>query len=386
MNYLIVDLNITLDGHKMGFIKETWLYLSKRTHDTHTYHFLVNETAGIYSANTLHLHTPDSSVQSAFSSLNGSAKYAAQWEYIQKKASELRADRIVLMEFDLYQLAIIRDRRKNIPIDGILFRPFCRQKPMTSAWLNSITFKLKKLQKKVLLHWAVKNTAVRKVFVLNDRLTVQAMNKNLRPVFAYLPDPVFDIACNQLPDIREKFNIPSHHKILLIFGYLDDRKNIPNILRALADLPHPMHSNLSLLIIGKAASNYKPLIEEALQTCPASLHIIHKDEFVDDCEMDALFAQSDLVLRMNVNYFASSGIIGLAARYNKPSLVSDYGIVADLTEKYRLGKLADPLNTGEITRAIQNFLESPEDWKTDGSVYYQDHKTSAFVETLLELT
>ena len=186
-----------------------------------------------------------------------------------------------------------------------------------------------------------------------------------------------------MPEIRNKYAIPYGNKILLIFGYLDDRKNIPNILSALNQLPDSLKHKMSLLIIGKAAKSYKNTIDQAIEETSGGYQVIHKDEFVDDCEMEALFAQCDLVLRMNVNYFASSGIIGLAAKYNKPSLVSDYGIVADLTSHYHLGQLADPMDIEKISLKIRNFMEQAELWKIDGSSYYKDHKTSSFVESLL---
>jgi hypothetical protein len=86
---------------------------------------------------------------------------------------------------------------------------------------------------------------------------------------------------------------------------------------------------------------------------------------------------------MIINFFASSGILGMAAKHNKPSIVSNYGVVADLTQEYKLGKIVDPMNTNSLTILFQDFIENQKAWKIDGQPYYHDHNTDAFVGTLL---
>jgi glycosyltransferase involved in cell wall biosynthesis len=118
------------------------------------------------------------------------------------------------------------------------------------------------------------------------------------------------------------------------------------------------------LIIGKMSPKYSVLLNQLISD--KHLQIVQNDDFVSDAEMDSLFKNSDLILRMNVNFFASSGILGLAARHNKPSIVSDYGVVADLTIEYSLGKLVDPLNIKELSGLFEDFIQHKEQWSIDG--------------------
>ena len=133
------------------------------------------------------------------------------------------------------------------------------------------------------------------------------------------------------------------------------------------------------------ANNYAPILRDSFLENESEVQIIENNEFVSNDEMNALFQSSSLVLRMNINYFASSGIIGMAAKYNKPSLVSNYGVVADLTKAYSLGKEEDPLDITALSNHFIDFIGNPDDWKINGSSYCENHSMSKFVTTLLGL-
>src|SRR5690606_9446975 len=135
--------------------------------------------------------------------------------------------------------------------------------------------------------------------------------------------------------LRKHYNIPENHLVLLQFGYADERKNNENIIAALNQMPH---SAITLLIIGK----FKPSYEAALHRLKTgSFQLITHDESVSDEEMESTFRHSDVILRMNVNSFGSSGVVGIAARYNKPVIVSDTRVMAELVKKYALGETVD---------------------------------------------
>lgn len=387
MNFLIVDLNITLNGHKLGFIQEMVNYLVlHHAESEHQFHFLVNEQVEVAKSNCIHIHLAEYSYSEKFKTLKGLKKYSEQWKYIKLKSVQNDIEKVVLMEFDLYQAAIGQDKATDFDISGIWFRPYFRQTSVGLSFINKILFSFKKLQKKILLKTALRNKQLKRIMILNDQLTVDALNEATESKrFDYLADPVFDYPCYKLENIREKYEIEEDKIIFLIFGYIDDRKNVTNILKAIELLPKNIQKQISLLVIGKTAESYTETLKKAIIHYTSESQLIVRDDFVDNCEMEALFAQTDLVLRMNVNYFASSGIIGLSAKHNKPSIVSDYGILADLTEQYELGRLADPLNPTRISELMKDFVKNRGNWKIDGSAYYKEHNTEAYVEGLLKL-
>lgn len=386
MNYLIVDLNIQLDGHKIGFVQQTLNWLAKnQVNHKGTFHFLVNAELQIPESTNIKVEVIKAHTSANFEAKTALKKYKKQWDFIKLKASQFDAQKIILMEFDIYQVAIGNDTKTGFDVSGIWFRPYFRQVSLSKSIIPIIKFKIAKWRKQAMFRLALRNKNLRQIFILNDRVTVNAINEKHGKRLFYLPDPVFDYYINDVIDIRAKYGIDKSKYIFLIFGHIDDRKNVVNILKSLEGLPKEMQSQIVLMMIGKVGAEYKPTLEEALEKSRCGYQILQNDKFVSDDEMEALFAQSDLVLRMNVNYFASSGIIGMAAKYNKPSLVSNYGIVADLTKEYKLGLEVNPEDTAAITKKFTDFMNSENKWKIDGQAYYQDHGSEAFVKTLLDL-
>ncbi|WP_341227273.1 glycosyltransferase [uncultured Arcticibacterium sp.] len=386
MNYLIVDLNIQLDGHKIGFVQQTlnWLAKNQPEHKG-TFHFLVNAELQIPESANIKVEVIKPHTSANFEAKTALKKYKKQWDFIKLKASQFDAQKIILMEFDIYQVAIGNDSKTGFDVSGIWFRPYFRQVSLSKSIITTTKFKIAKWRKQAMFRLALRNKNLQQIFVLNDRATVNAINEKHGERLFYLPDPVFDYNITESIDIRAKYVIEKSKIIFLIFGHIDNRKNVVNILKSLEALPKEMQSDIVLLMIGKVAPEYKLTLEEALEKSRCAYQILQNDKFVSDDEMEALFAQSDLILRMNVNYFASSGIIGMAAKYNKPSLVSDYGIVADLTKEYKLGFEVNPEDTAAITKKFAEFINSENKWKMDGQAYYKDHGTEAFVKTLLDL-
>lgn len=385
MNYLIVDLNIQLDGHKIGFVQETINWLTKNTNEMeHHFHFLINQPVQTYTSTNITVHNLDSGNKAKINRNEGIKKYNEQWDFIKLKVSELDVQKVILMELDIYQIAIGNDKISGFDISGIWFRPYFRQTNLSSFLLHNMLFNLKKWRKKIMFKHMLRNRNLKQVFVLNDMLTVNHLNEQLGQRLFYLPDPVFEYPEFEEINIREKYGIEDSRFVFLIFGHIDDRKNVANILRALRNLDKRSQDRIALLLVGKVAKHYEQNLIKLLDE-QSDFQLVKNNEFVSDDEMESLFEQSDLVLRMNVNYFASSGIIGMAAKYNKPSLVSDYGIVAELTEEYKLGKTVDPSNYKAISSYLKNFLEDPMSWQINGQEYFQSHDTGAFVKTLLSL-
>lgn len=386
MNYLIVDLNIQLDGHKIGFVQQTlnWLATNQGSHKG-TFHFLVNTELQIPESTNIKVEVIKPHTAANFEAKSALKKYKNQWDFIKLKASQFDAQKIVLMEFDIYQVAIGNDSKTGFDVSGIWFRPYFRQVSLSNSIIPSIKFKIAKWRKQAMFRLALRNKNLQQIFILNDKATVNAINEKHGERLFYLADPVFDYDIKESIDIRKKYSIDKSKLIFLIFGHIDNRKNVVNTLKALEALPKDTQSDIALLLIGKVGTEYKQILQHALDNSRSDVQILQNDKFVSDDEMEALFAQSDLILRMNVNYFASSGVIGMAAKYNKPSLVSDYGIVADLTKEYELGLEVNPEDVTSITKKFSDFINSENKWNIDGQQYYKDHGTKAFVTTLLDL-
>lgn len=381
MRILITDLNIKLDGHKFGFVSNLLKYIEDHKSDTQFY-FLLNSASDFKldsSKSNIHVFTTsEEQEKNILSQKHFVQKSAEEWKLINSFCLKNAINHLILMELDLYQIEIGK-RTTPFTIGGIWFRPFSRMQKEGHGLKNQLIFWRTILQKKLTLKWALRNKSLKKVFILNDEAMPNWLD-NKR--FFYLPDPYFEYP--QLPnfDLRNKYGIPLENLILLQFGNMDERKNNENIIKALNNLDKKKATKVTLLIIGKFKANYSKEIQNLIPI-DSNYQAILKDEFVSNEEMESTFAQSDIILRMNINFFGSSGIVGQAASHNKPCIVSNHGVMSEQVVKYNLGKIIDPTNINAIRETITYYLDNPENRKTDGANYRATHDLNAFGSTLL---
>jgi glycosyltransferase involved in cell wall biosynthesis len=284
------------------------------------------------------------------------------------------------MELDPYQVEIGKTKTPY-SIAGIWFRPYARMQKEGPGLRNQIVFWRTILQKKLTIKWALMNKSLKKTFILNDEAMPNWLN-NRR--FFYLPDPYFEYKTIDNFDLRAKYNIPIDNLILLQFGNMDERKNNENIIAALNNLADEKAKKITLIIIGKFKEGYLQKIKNWIPT-NSKYQTIIKDEFVSDEEMESTFKQSDVILRMNINFFGSSGIVGQAANHNKPCIVSNNGVMAEQVEKYKLGRIIDPHNVNAIKETIEFYLQNPDERQIDGTNYKKTHDLNTFGSTLLNV-
>jgi glycosyltransferase involved in cell wall biosynthesis len=284
------------------------------------------------------------------------------------------------MELDPYQVEIGKTKTPY-SIAGIWFRPYARMQKEGPGLRNQIVFWRTILQKKLTIKWALMNKSLKKTFILNDEAMPNWLN-NRR--FFYLPDPYFEYKTIDNFDLRAKYNIPKDNLILLQFGNMDERKNNENIIAALNNLADEKAKKITLIIIGKFKEGYLQKIKNWIPT-NSKYQTIIKDEFVSDEEMESTFKQSDVILRMNINFFGSSGIVGQAANHNKPCIVSNNGVMAEQVEKYKLGRIIDPHNVNAIKETIEFYLQNPDERQIDGTNYKKTHDLNTFGSTLLNV-
>ncbi|MCP9761567.1 glycosyltransferase [Lacihabitans soyangensis] len=383
MRILITDLNIKLDGHKFGYVSNLLKYIEGLDTDNE-YFILVNFSREFKlttnKPNIKILTTTEEQQLVITSQKHYFQKSAEEWKIIHQECLHKEINHLVLMELDPYQVEIGKTKT-NYSIAGIWFRPYARMKKEGPGLRNQIVFWRTILQKKLTIKWALMNKNLKKVFILNDEAMPNWLD-NRR--YFYLPDPYFEYQTIESFDLRERYIIPKENLILLQFGNMDERKNNENIIAALNSLDPIKAQKITLIIIGKFKDGYLEKIKKLIPE-NAKYQTIIKDEFVSDEEMESTFKQSDVILRMNINFFGSSGIVGQAANHNKPCIVSNNGVMAEQVEKYKLGSIIDPYDIYAIKDSIVFYLENPNERKIDGSFYKQTHDLEAFGSTLLNV-
>lgn len=381
MKYLITDLNVSLDGHKYGFLDNLMTYAGENKSND-SFIFLTNNSSEFKLKSTYsHIVTLQITAeeQQKINQADGILKKTEEeWKLIKAYTQTHNCNRLILMEIDLYQIEIGKDK-SPFKIAGIWFRPYSRLQAESNAFKARILHFKNKLQKKLIMKWALRNKNLDKIFILNDEEMPKWLNGKT-PRFFTLPDPYFKYQQEETFNLRKHYQISEEKLILLQFGFMDERKNNENILTALNSLPENLASKITLLLIGKFKKDYDKELQKLKN---GSYQLIMRNEFISNEEMESTFSQSDVILRMNVGFFGSSGIVGIAAHHNKPVIVSNTGVMAELVERYQLGDVIDPYNSEIIKETIVSYLENTQKLKINGEAYRKSHDLKAFAETLL---
>lgn len=383
MRFLITDVQIQLDGHRLGFMNNLMAYAAVST-PQHTFLFLTNRSAEFSlesSAENIRTLALTAQEQAEIDAESQAVKKAhIEWEIICRYALDFKAERLIFMYLDSYQLEIGRNQELPFKISGIWFSPYSRMEAesddLKARFQNFIT----KTRKKFVMRWALKNSNLDKIFILNDEEMPKWLNQGTERFFT-LADPYFEYSSLPNFSLRQTYSIPEGNLVFLQFGYMDERKNLENIVRAFNELPEEQAKKSTLLLIGK----FKPGFLAQVENLKAgSYQMIVRDEFVSNEEMESSFAQADVILRMNIRFFGSSGIIGVAAQHNKPVIASNSGVMAEIVEKYHLGMLVNPYDSQEIAAAISRFHTVEDSLRIDGSKYRNNHDLATFGKTLLQ--
>ncbi|RYU93486.1 glycosyltransferase [Emticicia agri] len=394
MRIIICDIYVKLVGHNLGHIQNILRFLEQNPTETE-YVFLLNPEAKAIPS----IRTSAKNVQITFFTdeefaphLSGMSLIKSThflWKTIMKYVSDWKADRLILMMVDMFQHTI-GSSRPPCEITGIMFNPYPRVIPAEGTFRSKQQTAVTKARKMFTSWWMLRNKKLKKVFIFNDRQTVKTMNETLgTKIFTYLPDPVYDYPSRAGLDIRAQYGIDADKKILLAFGMIDSKKNVVNLLKGLQELSAEEATRSCLLVVGKIRDEYQaPLAEalaEAKQLRP-ELQVVLESRFVDDDEMESFVGQSDVISLAYINFYSSSGVIGLASRHNKPIIATKYGVVGDHTREYQLGLTVDGHKPEEIKEAFQYFLHTQKiEYPLKAKQFVEDHTSEAFIRTLLEL-
>lgn len=394
MRVIICDIYVKLVGHNLGHIQNILRFLEQNPSETE-YVFLLNPEAKTIPS----IRTSAKNVQIIFftdeefaphnSGMNLIKSTQLLWKAIMKYVNDWKADKLLLMMVDMFQHTI-GSSRPSCEIMGIMFNPYPRVIPGQDTIRARQQSALTKARKWFTSWWMLRNKHLKKVFIFNDRQTVKTMNETLGTrIFTYLPDPVYDYPSREGLVIREKYKIDAGRKILLAFGMIDSKKNVINLLRGLQKLSAEEASRSCLLIVGKIREEYNAPLTEAITEAKKlrpELQVIQESRFVDDDEMESFVGQSDVISLAYVNFYSSSGVIGLASRHNKPIIATKHGVVGDQTREYQLGLTVDGHKPEEIKEAFQYFLNTANiEYPKKAGQFVKDHTSEAFIRTLLEL-
>ena len=384
---LILETSFT--GHRAEYVRHIMRFIISERTLHRKYTFLLNEQmqnligdlrqSDVYEIRYISFKNKYSnSIQNSF----------ADWKLISEVLKlENRYTEIIFLDIDTYLILLTTRQFKkfNFSVKGILFEPYTHLKERKGNFWFLVRHYLKSyfLQKFSVLF----NSDIQKIFILSDKKCIPLMNKKIKNIFYYLPDPInnesVSIDLNQASAVLNKFAVKQSKKVLLLFGQIDSRKNLINIINAVAMLPTSLKQQVHLLIAGKFNDLVKEKYITHINKYKSEISISYRDAFVTDEEREILFQHCSIVVMPYVNFYSSSGILGHAIKYSKNVIASKEGIVGRIVKEQNMGIAVDPKNPLEIKNAVMEILLTQRSFHYDNAQILHECSAHNFSKNLL---
>ncbi|WP_315786697.1 glycosyltransferase [Fischerella sp. JS2] len=311
-----------------------------------------------------------------------------EWSLMSRYAKKLGTTECLLMYFDTFQLSVVLGRKLPCTFSGIYFRPRFHYGDFQAITLSQKE-RIRHLQERVHISLALRHPQFKTLFSL-DQFSVKLLNQSSSNTqVVYLPDPVqtYPDSKFQANSLKANLGIEPGRLVFLMFGIIDERKGIHQILDAIAMLPPHLCQKLCLLLVGCISSADKPKVKAQIIKLSQlqSVQVITRDRFVMEREIQSYFRISDVVLTTHQRHVGTSNTLIRAAAAQKPVLCSDYGLMGEWTRHYKLGLSVNSTVVSEIAQGLTRFLqELPEKFFDSISArkFARQHSAEKYAETI----
>jgi glycosyltransferase involved in cell wall biosynthesis len=309
-----------------------------------------------------------------------------EWRIFCQYAAQTQATHALLMYFDYFQLAIAFGQSAPCSFSGIYFRPTFHYHTFTHHTMT-LKDKVRSWRQQALLALALKAPQFHTLFCLDPFAVKAIAARQLAPKIVHLPDPVeiVPVSSETVANLRMRLGIEPDRKVFLLFGRITGRKGVYKLFDAIEQLSPEHCQQMCLLLVGDIPTQDKAAIDQGVTKIRQSqpIQILIQDGFLREAEVPAYFQLADIVLALYQQHVGMSGILLLGAAAQKPMLVSNYGLMGELTQRYGLGLSIDSESIEEIAQSLAHCLDNPAlgDVEKMQSFADQNH-WSVFTETI----
>jgi glycosyltransferase involved in cell wall biosynthesis len=284
------------------------------------------------------------------------------WNLLCRYAESVNASHCLIMYLDSFQTPLALKAKAPCPVSGIYFRPTFHYGSLTH-YRPSLKDKIQQWRERMALPRVLSHPQLQTIFCL-DPFVVKPLNNFKSKVKAvHLPDPVqiYNYPEDTVTRLRETLGIQPNRLVFLMFGALDGRKGIHQLLEAILKLPSELGQRLCLLFVGPIKPQDKQqMLDKIPQVYNTDAQIVIHDAFVPDHEIQPFFQLADVILVLYQRHVGMSGVLVRAATASKPVLGSNYGLMGEVTQRHSLGLVLDATMPTEITQGlIQTITTSP---------------------------
>ena len=262
-----------------------------------------------------------------------------EWELLRKYIVETKSIYVFLMYIDYLQVAMLTQKTLPCPVSGILFRPTLVNYPshsvkeMVNSWRKNLTLK-----------YFVKTKSLDSLFSLDFFATKYIQQNWQTNKVTFLPDPVQVYQSSMSVDkLKIELGIEPNRKVFLIFGFLDSRKGISEVMEAISHISREKSSKGTLLIVGPWEESERNKFDETIDNILqySDFQIIIKNKFVQDEDIQSYFEVSDFILALYAKHIGMSAIMVRAAAAQKPCLTHNFGLMGKIVIENQLGMIVE---------------------------------------------
>ena len=203
-------------------------------------------------------------------------------------------------------------------------------------------------------------------------------------LLCYLPDPAELALPNVRNVLRQKFRISETAVVILVYGYIDERKGITSLLEAVAQA-----SNLDDVVVFIAGIQSKSfgntLKSGRFEKLIVNGKLMVLNQVLNDELQGQVFAVSDAVWLGYRNHRYMSGVMVLAGQASLPVIGANFGEIGYLISRYNFGIAVDIDQANDIAVAIDKLLnkESRQAMGNRGHSLFSTHTVENFGVTVL---
>jgi glycosyltransferase involved in cell wall biosynthesis len=218
-----------------------------------------------------------------------------------------------------------------------------------------------KFVKKFLFKKLISSKKLGKIFSIDETLhkfasTIKIKNSNK---IAVMNDPVSFCEIDKNVDYRVKYNISSNAAILLLYGVIDERKGVSELINALDSEDCP--SNIVVLFAGKINKN--SIKEEHIKTIEKltkNKKIIIFDKWITEEEEAEMFCMCNAVWVGYVGHYWMSGVYWKAVLADKHVIATNAGLIGYYAAMNKNATCLNINNNNEIIDAFsrQHYFSS----------------------------
>ena len=262
-----------------------------------------------------------------------------EWDLFCQYAKKYNSVFGFFMYIDYLQLAVLTQPAPPCSISGILFRPTLVNYPANS-WKERLNY----WRKNIILRYFVKNKNLDSLFNLDPFATDYILKNWNTEKVKFLPDPVQLYPTTKTKsEVKTSLGIDESKTVFLIFGFLDSRKGIADVMKAIGKISGETSQKGCLLIVGPWEENERKLFNIQLPKIQqtTNFQIVVKDGFVKDEDIQQYFKVADYAFALYNKHFGMSAIMVRAAAAQKPLISSNFGLIGKIVVENELGITID---------------------------------------------